>query len=1649
MLEALEPRLLMTVDIYIGDASVNGFTGEIGSTCSLTIGDFGNYGSTTVPSSQVDVTWFLSTTPDLTGTRYLLWTGIYPYDVWGYGYGGSLTRQATIPNIPQGNYYFIATMNIDDTPMDMDPSDNVMVLMPAAAIWKDDHANSATGATAVIVGLPVAGAIERTIDADWFDVTLQAGHAYTLESIIGTLTDTQITLYSANGTTVLGADDNSGTNHGSKLQVIPATTGHYFIKVANVTGTTYDADRTGSYSLRVNEVAYPGAIVVGGRLLYTDPDGVERPLANVPVRLYDRETAGADELLGSGWTDADGYFTVDADALGNPISNADLLPDLGGRDLYVVALAGNNAAAVSKDWADASQAIVWTVASTVTNNVADGAVNLGDLRLMQSFGQQGKDVGLILGSLQAAQDWLFARAGWLRGPVKVLWPTTAWPVYGSYLNQDRLSSGGIKLPQNLNTYADPHALAVHEYAYAVLYTARGGTMPAGAGPTGTQAAPGGGHYVYSQASPGFAFAEGWARFFAAAVFDDPTAGGLNLESNKYWMGADGKDGSNDDANTGETVEGAVATILWNIYKHEVDLGLNGGFDELWTVLTQDRPDCIWNAAGTNDFYHAWVARYGASDALDQLFLANGIAVRPEYVAPNLAATLGAITLTHTVVPGDKGKAVVVVANNGLARAAGPLTVNVYASADTSVDAGDALLKTVTATINFAPGAGATYTMDLVFGDNMPLGTYYILAELAPGAGIADLVAADNLVASAGTYEGALKFGNFDGRTNVSITVRDAGGTPTTFRLTGAGYGEIAGGSQFTTITFTGTTLASAATFSTAGTGTTASVGDLVIAGSMGSLSAATTRLRGNVGATGRMNTLVLGDLLGGNRLEFNTGLAAADPKTPISMTFGSVADALIDTHGLAVGTLTAIRWLDTDLVNDTLTASALATLAIKGQAASAWLHVPAISGDFEADLILSGAGLPATQATLGAVTVTGNLTGTWTVTGKAGGIVASGTIDGWALTAGAVGGLTLGDVTSATVTSAGALGTVSAKRWLAGSLTGGTASAINAPGGGYGSALKGDWGADVTLTGVGGGGYTGTLGSANITGGITGGTWDITGKAGTLTAVGTINNWTLTADNLGGLTLGDVTLANVTATGTLGTVSAKRWLAGSLTGGTASAINAPGGGYGSALKGDFNANVTLTGVGGGGYTGTLGSANITGGISGGTWDITGKAGTLTAAGTINNWTVTAGSLGGLTLGDVTLANVTSVGPLGTVSAKRWQAGSLAGTMATSIAAPGGGYGSALKGDWGANVTLSGVGVTAYQSTLGTTNITGNVDGAVWAITGKAGGVTVAGTITNWTLGAGSFGGLTLGDVTSANVTAAGALGTVSAKRWMAGSLTGGTASAINAPGGGYGSAMKGDFGADVTITGVGGSAWASPLGGANLTGRILGGTWNVTGAAGAVQAVSAAGWTAAVTGAWAGLTLTGGNLEGTITALSLGKLEVKGDLVNSVVTLSKPVDPKSTYTQTLGTLTVTGWMDNSRVASAGSIGTAKIGGMKNASRLFVGVKPAVAGLPAGRGDFLDGADNLLGSIQTLTITGMTGQAFSVMNSFVAAWTLGTVTLKDVQVDNAAAGHATFGVTGHTLASYTRLTGTATTVTRKNPPAPTVVENPTDFLVQVV
>jgi preprotein translocase subunit YajC len=346
------------------------------------------------------------------------------------------------------------------------------------------------------------------------------------------------------------------------------------------------------------------------------------------------------------------------------------------------------------------------------------------------------------------------------------------------------------------------------------------------------------------------------------------------------------------------------------------------------------------------------------------------------------------------------------------------------------------------------------------------------------------------------------------------------------------------------------------------------------------------------------------------------------------------------------------------------------------------------------------------------------------------------------------------------------------------------------------------------------------------------------------------------------------------------------------------------------------------------------------------------------------------------------------------------------------------------GDFEAGLLLTGEGVLATAKVLTTATVKGAVAPGVWDVRGAVGAVNLSGAVglavQPWELkGVTALGSLTLGDVADAVVTVSGNAGAVRAIRWQDGSLTAAAVTSIT---------TTGDFEADLTLSGVGVAAKAKTLGAATVKGAVTSGTWDVTGATGAITicgAVGGAGAPWVLTSATTVASLTLGDVadavvtlsgnagavrairwqDGSLTAAAVTSITTTGVAATTTVTgISGDfgADVTLSYTGTksaLASLTVAGWLTGATISSAGAVGTVSLGGIRDST------------LSAG---------NLAGAyskITSLTVKGIkTAPTASFVNSKISAWTLGTVSVKGVETVN---GQAVFGIQGHTITSYTR------------------------------
>jgi uncharacterized protein YkwD len=277
-----------------------------------------------------------------------------------------------------------------------------------------------------------------------------------------------------------------------------------------------------------------------------------------------------------------------------------------------------------------------------------------------------------------------------------------------------------------------------------------------------------------------------------------------------------------------------------------------------------------------------------------------------------------------------------------------------------------------------------------------------------------------------------------------------------------------------------------------------------------------------------------------------------------------------------------------------------------------------------------------------------------------------------------------------------------------------------------------------------------------------------------------------------------------------------------------------------------------------------------------------------------------------------------------------------------------------------------------------------------------------------TITAPSIGSLFLG-------TAAGATGSLQADLWLTGSSSGSTLGTAAIAG-----SLTGHWditGAVDTVT-VNGATdlwnWGADSGSlvtTSIGSLALGsvGTARIT-TTGTIGPVSAVRW-----------------LDGQIQALRgstikiTGAAGVSGDFGADILLTD---DTEVGATRLLSTFSVAGWISDSTVRSSGPLGTISCTGITG-SALYVGLPGDTEALPANAADFAS-FTNLSGQpiygIKSFTVRGVTGStARYFADSYVSAWSMGYVSLKNVDDTNTDPDHAgePMGISAHTIDTYTR------------------------------
>ena len=199
----------------------------------------------------------------------------------------------------------------------------------------DDHGNSEGDATAIRVGADVRGALDYDGDVDFFRFQAEAGRSYQIDVALGTLDDSIVGLYDADGS-FLDANDDYGDPYASRLYWEAPSSGERYVAVYG--------DGTGTYTLTVSIVDDRGDTAEDGGSVASDRAAL--------IALYNA-TEGGSWTTRTNWlsgrpldewhgvtTDGGGRVTA-LDLTGNQLTG-EIPPELGGlSNLTTLVLQGN------------------------------------------------------------------------------------------------------------------------------------------------------------------------------------------------------------------------------------------------------------------------------------------------------------------------------------------------------------------------------------------------------------------------------------------------------------------------------------------------------------------------------------------------------------------------------------------------------------------------------------------------------------------------------------------------------------------------------------------------------------------------------------------------------------------------------------------------------------------------------------------------------------------------------------------------------------------------------------------------------------------------------------------------------------------------------------------------------------------------------------------------------------------------------------------------------------------------------------------------------------------------------------------------------------------------------------------------------------
>jgi hypothetical protein len=332
---------------------------------------------------------------------------------------------------------------------------------------------------------------------------------------------------------------------------------------------------------------------------------------------------------------------------------------------------------------------------------------------------------------------------------------------------------------------------------------------------------------------------------------------------------------------------------------------------------------------------------------------------------DLAVNAGRVSLPATLVPGQRVRVPLLLANLGNEPYVGNVNVQLFASADGNLDLGDrALAGRNEVSVRLAPGRQKMVSLVLTVPDDLDAGGYTFFAALdSQGADEADFF---NNSAPLGSADVAWQLGRLPAGGFVrSLTMRDAIGQPVTMSLAGPGWGQVTrdveGNLQ---VALNETDLRTTLRLATP-RGQEAAVGRITGCEDIGAIVGPAVDLQGLIDFGGAVGRIVLDDVTGGSSIVIGDDSATGRPAV---MKFDRLADVSIKSDA-PIAALVAREWVSNESgLTDVLEAASVGRLLITGDARRG------LAGDLAADLQTPGG--------VGIASVAGDLLGaSWDIDG--------------------------------------------------------------------------------------------------------------------------------------------------------------------------------------------------------------------------------------------------------------------------------------------------------------------------------------------------------------------------------------------------------------------------------------------------------------------------------------------------------------------------------------------------------------------------------------------------------------------------------------------------------------------------------------------